>query len=316
MFMSGQFLWPTVDVIMKLFDITLHLEPYPKTRSSTRTTPRRSYGDVLTLFNFNPETLDSTQLQSVIQYSTAKMPKSILSVNAGSSSVKLTFYTLDKPPKMIANAEVSGITSPPQKLKYTRSGKQHKEQLNESLSTGPDAFKYLLSRCFSDPELAELASSDDMEHICHRVVHGGDYSGPVEINDDTYHHLEDMEALAPLHNFSALEIIRLCRRELPSVKSVTYFDTAFHASLPVAVRTYPINQQTARANGLRRYGFHGISYSFILRSVAEFLGKDARETSLIALHIGSGASICAIKDGKSVDTSYVVGMIEGCELTT
>lgn len=70
------------------------------------------------------------------------------------------------------------------------------------------------------------------------------------------------------------------------------------------MRTYPINQEVARANGLRKYGFHGISYSFILRSVAEFLNKPVEKTNLITLHIGSGASICAIKDGKSVDTSY------------
>lgn len=105
------------------------------------------------------------------------------------------------------------------------------------------------------------------------------------------------------HNFSALEIIRLCRKELPSVTSITYFDSAFHQSLPAHVRTYPINQEVAKANGLRKYGFHGISYSFILRSVAEFLGKPAAQTNLIAFHIGSGASICAIKDGESVDTS-------------
>lgn len=87
--------------------------------------------------------------------------------------------------------------------------------------------------------------------------------------------------------------------------SITYFDSAFHQSLPAYVKTYPINQEVAKANGLRKYGFHGISYSFILRSVAELLGKPAAQTNLIALHIGSGASICAIKEGKSVDTSWV-----------
>jgi acetate kinase len=100
-----------------------------------------------------------------------------------------------------------------------------------------------------------------------------------------------------------LEIIRLCRTELPKVKSLTFFDSAFHQTIPEAVYTYPINQEIAKANGLRKYGFHGISYEFILRSVAQHLGKPAEKTSLIAMHIGSGASICAIKDGKSIDTS-------------
>lgn len=97
--------------------------------------------------------------------------------------------------------------------------------------------------------------------------------------------------------------MRLCKKELPSVTSITYFDSAFHQTLPDYVRTYPINQQTAKAHGLRKYGFHGISYSFILRSVTQFLGKPQEQTNLIAMHIGSGASMCAIKEGKSIDTS-------------
>ena len=87
------------------------------------------------------------------------------------------------------------------------------------------------------------------------------------------------------------------------MRSITFFDSSFHQTIPEAVRTYPINQEIAKANGLRKYGFHGISYSFILRSVAQFLNKPAEKTNLIVMHIGSGASICAIKDGKSVDTS-------------
>lgn len=105
------------------------------------------------------------------------------------------------------------------------------------------------------------------------------------------------------HNFSALEIVRLCRKDLPKVTSITFFDSAFHQTLPDYVKAYPINQEIAKANGLRKYGFHGISYSFILRSVAQFLNKPKDKTNLIVMHLGSGASICAIKEGKSIDTS-------------
>ncbi|GKZ73422.1 hypothetical protein AnigIFM60653_010648 [Aspergillus niger] len=237
--------------------------------------------------------------------------KSILSVNAGSSSVKLTFYTYEKTPKVIAAAQVSGITAPPAKLKYTSGDKQHKEELKESISTPQDAFKFLLQRCISDPELSEVASTDDLAYICHRVVHGGDYETSVVITDETYHHLEKLEDLAPLHNYSALEIIRHCRKEIPSVRSITFFDSAFHQTLPEHVKTYPIDQKIAKSNGLRKYGFHGISYSFILRSVAEFLNKPAHKTNIIAMHIGSGASICAIKDGKSIDTTMGLTPLAG-----
>lgn len=128
-----------------------------------------------------------------------KMPKAILAVNAGSSSVKITFYTLDHPPKTLANAQLSGLTAPPQMLKYTRGEKQDKEQLSESITKAPEAFKFLLRRCFTDPELAEAAGSEDLAYICHRVVHGGDYRGPVEINEETLDHLKDLEDLAPLY---------------------------------------------------------------------------------------------------------------------
>ncbi|OOF99767.1 hypothetical protein ASPCADRAFT_503728 [Aspergillus carbonarius ITEM 5010] len=237
--------------------------------------------------------------------------KSVLSVNAGSSSVKLTFYTFEKTPQVIAAAQVSGITAPPAKLKYTSGSTQHNEELKDSLNTPQDAFKFLLHRCISDPELSEVASTDDLAYICHRVVHGGNYESSVVITDETLHHLEKLEDLAPLHNYSALEIIRHCRKEIPSVKSITFFDSAFHQTLPEHVKTYPIDQKTAKANGLRKYGFHGISYSFILRSVAEFLSKPLEQTSLITMHIGSGASVCAIKDGQSVDTTMGLTPVAG-----
>ncbi|EAL92506.1 acetate kinase, putative [Aspergillus fumigatus A1163] len=230
--------------------------------------------------------------------------KTILSVNAGSSSVKITFYTLENPPKAIVNAQISGITAPPLKLKYTRGSEEHKEEVKDRLSTPQDAFKFLLQRCFSDPELSEVTSPEDLAYICHRVVHGGDYNESVVITNDTYHRLEELENLAPLHNYSALEIIRTCKQEIPNVKSVTFFDSAFHQTMPEHVKTYPIDQGIAKANGLRKYGFHGISYSFILRSVAEFLKKPVEETNIIAMHLGSGASMCAIRNGKSVDTTW------------
>ncbi|KAK9622841.1 hypothetical protein V6Z94_003764 [Aspergillus fumigatus] len=237
--------------------------------------------------------------------------KTILSVNAGSSSVKITFYTLENPPKAIVNAQISGITAPPLKLKYTRGSEEHKEEVKDRLSTPQDAFKFLLQRCFSDPELSEVTSPEDLAYICHRVVHGGDYNESVVITNDTYHRLEELENLAPLHNYSALEIIRTCKQEIPNVKSVTFFDSAFHQTMPEHVKTYPIDQGIAKANGLRKYGFHGISYSFILRSVAEFLKKPVEETNIIAMHLGSGASMCAIRNGKSVDTTMGLTPLAG-----
>lgn len=105
------------------------------------------------------------------------------------------------------------------------------------------------------------------------------------------------------HNASALSIVRSCMQHLPHTKNIAYFDTAFHHTIPDYIRTYPIDPVVAKKNKLRKYGFHGISYSFIARSVATYLNKPQEDLNIIALHLGSGASACAIRKGKSLDTS-------------
>jgi acetate kinase len=125
--------------------------------------------------------------------------KSILSVNAGSSSVKITFYTYEKTPQVIASAQVSGITAPPAKFKYTVGDKKREEEeLKEPVNNPQDAFKLLLERCFNDSDLSDIASSDDLVYICHRIVHGGEFESSAVINNETYHQLEQLEDLAPL----------------------------------------------------------------------------------------------------------------------
>jgi len=119
-----------------------------------------------------------------------------------------------------------------------------------------------------------------------------------------------MEA-TPLHNTPALAIIESCLEQLPKTHNIAYFDSSFHFSLPDYIRTYPLDLETAKERRIRKYGFHGISYQFITRSVAEFLKKDIGELNIIALHLGSGASACAIKDGKSLDTSMGLTPLEG-----
>jgi len=108
------------------------------------------------------------------------------------------------------------------------------------------------------------------------------------------------------HNTVGLRIVRAVSKELPKAVNMAYFDSSFHATIPEHIKTYPIDPEIAKKNKLRKYGFHGISYAFITKAVADHLGKDAKDTNIIALHLGSGASACAIKGGKSLDTSYVI----------
>jgi acetate kinase len=243
------------------------------------------------------------------------MSKIILSINAGSSSVKISVYSASegKVPLQIAETQVDGLTAPPPQLKYTRKSESvaKDQKIDQKIESQDQAFNYLLEQLINDKNLSEVSKKEDITHACHRVVHGGDYDAPKVINQDTYHHLEKLTDLAPLHNASALEIVKSCMKSLPATKNIAYFDSQFHQTIPEHIRTYPIDQEIAKKNGLRKYGFHGISYAFITRSVAEFLGKAETETSIIALHLGSGASACAIKNGKSWDTSMGLTPLAG-----
>jgi acetate kinase len=243
------------------------------------------------------------------------MSKIILSVNAGSSSVKISVYRASQgqEPEELAETQIDGLTAPPPQLKYTRGGKKicKDKKIEAEISSQNDAFQFLLDELIKDKEFDHINKKEDVAIVCHRVVHGGDYDEPKIITEDTYHHIEALTDLAPLHNASALEIIKHCIKDLPNTRIVAVFDSQFHQTIPEHIRTYPIDQEIARKNKLRKYGFHGISYSYITRSVAQFLGKKESEMNLILLHLGSGASACAVKGGKSLDTSMGLTPLAG-----
>lgn len=255
--------------------------------------------------------------------------KIVLSVNAGSSSVKISVYSVaarNAEPLQLAEAQVNGLTAPPSLVDYSRHDGNSKggstvvykdesvakiDDKAGDIKTQDDAFAFLLRLFVEDKGLKEITSHDDFAIVTHRIVHGGDYSAPQVVFGNTYAHLEALNDLAPLHNATALGIVRSCLKQLPRATNVACFDSQFHATLPPHIRTYPIDPATAKSNMLRKYGFHGLSYAFITRAVADFLGKPVEETSLIALHLGSGASACAIRGGKSWDTSMGLTPLAG-----
>lgn len=241
--------------------------------------------------------------------------KIILSINAGSSSVKISAYLAERnaDPRQIAEAQISGLTAPPAKLKYSRYGKAvaKDKEAGQNIQGQDAAFSFLLDTLINDNDLREITSKNDLSIACHRIVHGGDYTESRTITQDTYHHLEELSDLAPLHNGAALGIVESCMKQLPGATNVACFDSQFHATIPAHISTYPIDQEIANKNRLRKYGFHGLSYAFITRSVAEFLKKDVCKLNIIALHLGSGASACAIKGGRSWDTSMGLTPLAG-----
>jgi acetate kinase len=162
-----------------------------------------------------------------------------------------------------------------------------------------------------------LAEAPGVVAAGHRLVHGGDrFSAPTLIDDRAEADLEDLADLAPLHNPPAVAAIEALRRLRPELPSVACFDTAFHATIPAATSTYAIPSAWSAPMPLRRYGFHGLSHSYAGRRAAELLEREPAELRLVTAHLGSGASLCAVKGGASVETTMGFTPLEGLVMAT
>lgn len=159
-----------------------------------------------------------------------------------------------------------------------------------------------------DPGDAEDALGDvlgeQVDAVGHRVVHGGDrFTGPTLVDDDVLAGIEGLRAMAPLHQGPALATLRQARAALPDAPHVACFDTAFHATMPAAAHTYAVPRRWRDEFGVRRYGFHGLAHEWGARRAAELVGRPPEELRTVTAHLGSGASLCAVDRGRSVDTT-------------
>lgn len=162
-----------------------------------------------------------------------------------------------------------------------------------------------------------ISSLDEIHAIGHRLVHGGEkFSSSVVIDEDIIKEIETCNDLAPLHNPANILGIRACQRAMPRIKHVAVFDTAFHQTMPAKAYLYGLPKEYYSKYGVRRYGFHGTSHSFVSKRLAELAGLDYENSKLIICHIGSGASIAAVKNGKSIDTSMGMTPLEGLVMGT
>ncbi|WP_327634616.1 acetate kinase [Kribbella sp. NBC_00482] len=163
------------------------------------------------------------------------------------------------------------------------------------------------------PALGEV----DIVAVGHRVVHGGDrFAAPALVDDELIAAVTDLVPLAPLHNPANLEGIEVARRLLPDLPHVAVFDTAFHQTLPPYAYTYAVPSSWQDEYGIRRYGFHGTSHSFVAGQAAALLGRELEDVNLIVLHLGNGCSATAVQGGKSVDTSMGLTPLEGLVMGT
>lgn len=168
--------------------------------------------------------------------------------------------------------------------------------------------------------LAELladAGVGDVDAIGHRMVHGGlRFTAPTLIDDAVIEAVTELIPLAPLHNPANLAGVRVARALMPATPQVAVFDTAFHRTIPAANATYAIDAAVAAEHGITRYGFHGTSHAYVSRSTTEMLGLSLVDTNLITLHLGNGASACAVKGGRSFATSMGLSPLEGLVMGT
>jgi acetate kinase len=211
----------------------------------------------------------------------------VLVVNSGSSSVK---YRLFAGEEAVDAGTVERIGEP-----------------GGDAADHDQALRQVLDRL----ELSGLAA------VGHRVVHGGlRFTAPTRIDDDVVAAIEALVPLAPLHNPANLAGIAATRALLPDLPQVAVFDTAFHRTLPEAAATYAIDAPTARRYGIHRYGFHGTSHAYVSRRTAALLGRPLPELNLVTLHLGNGASACAVAGGRSVATSMGLTPLAGLVMGT
>ena len=219
----------------------------------------------------------------------------LLSVNAGSSSLKFRLYEMPEEKLLMKGMfERIGLFGSCYSIRIG----DEKISKDVPLKDHNEAVKILLDELINNRVISSL---DEIEAVGNRVVHGGNkYSKSVEITDRVLMEIEEISDLAPLHNPAALKGIYAFKKNIPNAKLVACFDTAFHQTMKEKTYLYPVPYEWYVKYDVRKYGFHGLSHKFITEKMKEMLGKNP---NLIICHIGNGASITAVKEGKSIDTS-------------
>lgn len=237
----------------------------------------------------------------------------VLVVNSGSSSVKFELFSMDAE-RSLLRGEVERIGQPESSAWLEVSPACER---GDSLVSAPDhaAAMRVVDRLLRDaPAPADL---HDVVAVGHRVVHGGTrFVEPTVIDGDVLDGIRGLALLAPVHAKANVAGIEAAQRTFPEVCHVAVFDTAFHHTIPAEACEYALPRGLARAHGIRRYGFHGTSHGYVARRAAEVLGRPLADLNLITLHLGNGASACAIRGGRSVDTSMGMTPLEGLVMGT
>lgn len=225
----------------------------------------------------------------------------VLVINTGSTSCRFNIINT-KNRQVLAHGGAEYMGTSASYFKYENYRGQ-KEQFNINIITCSDSLEIMNSYIFGE-RMGILNSYKDITAIGHRVVHGGEkYVNSTIIDEKVFSDILTLSSMAPLHNFKALEAITKCQEMFQNINNIAVFDTAFHSTIPKENYLYAIPKELYEKYGIRKYGFHGISYSYVLNRYSEMVNKDLNSINTVICHLGGGSSICAIKDGKSFDTT-------------
>ncbi|MDA3929656.1 MAG: acetate kinase [Prolixibacteraceae bacterium] len=238
----------------------------------------------------------------------------ILVLNCGSSSIKFQFFNMDDH-SVLAKGLVEKIGLNGSRLKLTKNDGT-KVVFNGEILDHKIGIEYVLG-VLTSTKHGCISDLSDISAVGHRVVHGGEsFSNSVLIGDEVVAEMEKCIELAPLHNPPNLKGIEAIDDLIPGTKQVGVFDTAFHQTMPDHSYMYGIPYSLYKKYGVRRYGFHGTSHRYVSNRAAEILGVDYKSQKIITCHLGNGASVAAIKNGKSIDTSMGFTPVEGLLMGT
>ena len=237
----------------------------------------------------------------------------ILVLNSGSSSLKYQVIDMETQ-NSIAKGYFERIGQPNSFLTHKVNGMKHK--FEREAKNHEEAISFVLDRLTND-HYGVIKDLNELSGIGHRIVHGGErFTDSVLITDEVIEEIRRCSDLAPLHNPAAILGIEACRKVVPDIKMVAVFDTAFHQTIEKSKYIYSLPYKYYEKYGVRKYGFHGTSHQYVSNRVCEMLGKNIEDSKIVCCHLGQGASICAVQNGKSVETSMGLTPLGGIPMGT
>ncbi|CAN5543131.1 acetate/propionate family kinase [soil metagenome] len=220
----------------------------------------------------------------------------ILAINGGSSSIKFALFKTGNSLKQLFNGAIENIGTQKATLNFSNTIDQQKNSIDIEAADHDQAANHLIDW------LEKQEHFDSIKAIGHRIVHGMDHTEPELVTDDLLNELKKISAFDPEHLPEEIKLIEVFKKRHPAIKQIACFDTSFHTSMPVVAKLLSIPRRYFEM-GIQRYGFHGLSYAYLVEELKRVAGEEAAKGKIILAHLGSGASLAAVKHGKSMDTS-------------